>query len=88
MKITKSQLKKLIKEEFKIISEQQSAEDLERQAELEKTANVAAAREKYGAQTYDPDKQIGTTRVGPGQAKMIDLLTDIKGLLQELVQKP
>tara|TARA_B100002019_G_scaffold284456_1_gene292151 strand:- start:916 stop:1197 length:282 start_codon:yes stop_codon:yes gene_type:complete len=93
MKITKSQLKKLIKEEFKIISEQQSAEDLERQAELEKTANVAAAREKYGAAKAEIDPTLGKAlgaeqRVGPGQVKMIDLLSDIKGLLQQLVQKP
>ena len=39
MKITKSQLKQLIKEELSVVLEQQSPEDLERQAELEDLAN-------------------------------------------------
>ena len=88
MKITKSQLKQIVKEELNTVFEQQSAADIERQAELTAAAASEIAKKKYGAQTYDPDEQIGVTRVDPGQVKMIDLLSDIKGLLQQLVQKP
>jgi hypothetical protein len=39
VKITKSQLKQIIKEELSVVLEQQSPEDLERQAELERKAD-------------------------------------------------
>ena len=82
MKITKSELKQLIQEELKIISEQQSESDLEAQAELEKATNTQAMVDKYGSKGSG---QHSTTR---GVRKMIDLLTDIRGLMQQLVQKP
>ena len=82
MKITKSELKQLIQEELKIISEQQSESDREAQAELEKAANLQALVDKYGS------KGVGKDSTTKGVRKMIDLLTDIKGLMTQLVQKP
>ena len=71
MKITKSELKELIQEELKIISEQQSEADRQVQAALEKAANLQADKDKYG-----------------DRPQSLDLLTDIKKLMQQLVQKP
>jgi hypothetical protein len=74
MKITKETLKQLIKEELSTVLEQQSPEDLERQAEL--TADADAPRQSSGRPSHT------------GQLEMIQLLTDIKALMQQLVQKP
>ena len=76
MKITQDTLKQLIKEELRVMTEQQSPEDLERQAEL--TADAAA-----------PSHMAARNRAShTGQLEMIQLLTDIKALMQQLVQKP
>ena len=74
MKITKSQLKQLIKEELSTVLEQQSPEDLERQAELTADANK-------------PERVTGPAHAS-GQKAIIQLLTDMKALMQQLVQKP
>ena len=73
MKITKSQLKKLIKQEIHIMTEQQSAGDLETQRDLERKAD-------YGPSYAHPSVEQG--------ARQIDLLTDIRGLLQQILNKP
>ena len=72
MKITKSQLKKLIKEEIHIVTEQQSAGDLETQRALERDAR----RAETGLDVARKDQV------------QIDLLTDIRGLLQQILNKP
>jgi len=77
MKITKQQLKKLIKEE---INEQQSAADIERAEDEAAAADVEAREEKYGSPWSVKAKQTG-------QAAQIDLLTDIRDLLSQLVNK-
>jgi uncharacterized membrane protein YqiK len=97
MKITKSQLKQLIKEELSTVLEQADVDAIEhvrrRQAELDRASAEAAAKEKYGAKPAEIDPTLGKAlgaeiRVGPGETKMIDLLSDIRGLMQQLVQKP
>ena len=73
MKITKETLKQLVMEELSTVLEQQSPEDLERQAEL----------------TADADRPAPGGRAShTGQLEMIQLLTDIKALMRQLVQKP
>ena len=73
MKITKSQLKKLIKQEIHIMTEQQSAADMETQRDLERKAD-------YGPSYARPSAAQGKAQ--------IDLLTDIRGLLQQILNKP
>ena len=73
MKITKETLIQLIKEELSTVLEQQSPEDLERQAELTADADRPAS---------------GARATHTGQLEMIQLLTDIKALMRQLVQKP
>ena len=97
MKITKSQLKQLIKEELSTMVEQADEDAMERvlkrQAELDRASAEAAAEKKYGGKPAEVDPTLGKAlgaeiRVGPGQVKMIDLLSDIRRLMQQLVQKP
>jgi len=75
VKITKDTLKQLVMEELSTVLEQQSPEDLERQAELTADANKP-----------EPAPS-GPARIEK-QTAIIQLLTDIKALMQQLVQKP
>jgi hypothetical protein len=77
MKITESQLKQIIKEEVQTIVEQQSPEDLGRQSDWQATAEKAVRAGKYGTGAHDTPS-----------TKSIDLLTEIRDLLQQILDKP
>ena len=70
MKITKSQLKQIIKEEVNIMLEQQSEQDLERQAELEDDIIRRAYVDKYGASSGGA--------ASARERKIIDMLSNLK----------
>ena len=82
MKITKDTLKQLIREELSVVAEQQSPEDIERQREI--TADEIH-KQKYGT-TADRAKTV--TEQFSLMRTQVDLLTDIKDLLQQILQKP
>ena len=73
MKITKLQLKQIIKEELDIMTEQPSEEDLGTARDLEADADLRASM---------PPTPLTAGRI------QIDLLTDIRGLLQQILNKP
>ena len=85
MKITKSQLKRIIKEELRTVLEKQSAEDKERDLGLEREHDRAARREKYGRSAFvgpSSNKGLGA------QVKIIDMLaklTDMVGTLPSII---
>jgi len=82
MKISREKLKQLVEKELKsTLYEQQSEEDLERQGDETSTANIAAAREKYGA---DPTDYGGGATSAMAQTQ-IDLLTEIRDILNQLL---
>ena len=73
MKITKNKLKQIIKEELDIMTEQPSEEDLETARDLEADADRRA---------LTPPTTLTAGRI------QIDLLTDIRGLLRQILNKP
>ena len=85
MKITKSQLKRIIKEELRTVLEQQSPEDLKRAADEMRVHDRAARREKYGRSAFvgpSSNKGLGA------QVKIIDMLaklTDMVGTLPSII---
>lgn len=84
MKITKNKLKQIIKEEISIMLEQQSADDLARQADLQRAADRDAARSKYG-DYYGTQHGAATHKTA---VKIIDMLTDLTDKVDQLLQRP
>lgn len=85
MKITKSTLKQLIKEELLVMTEQQSPGDLERQQDI--TAAAAAADRPVKRSVMDVSGRERDEEIGLMNAQ-VDLLTDVKALLQQILRKP
>jgi len=85
VKITKSTLKQLIKEELLVMTEQQSPGDLERQQDI--TAAAAAADRPVKRSVMDVSGRERDEEIGLMNAQ-VDLLTDVKALLQQILRKP
>jgi hypothetical protein len=84
MNITKKQLQQIIKEEISIMLEQQSADDLARQAELQADTERAARKAKYG-DYYGTQHGAATHE---SAVKIIDMLTDLTDKVDQLLQRP
>jgi len=85
VKITKSTLKQLIKEELLVMTEQQSPGDLERQQDITAAADAADRPVKRSVMDVggrERDEEIGLMNA------QVDLLTDVKALLQQILRKP
>ena len=95
MKITKSQLQQIIKEELSSVLEVQSDDDKERQAAITAdaagsfTAAAAAAKKAADQKKYggtERSDRYETTR--SGQKITIDMLTKLTDMVKQLLQKP
>ena len=95
MKITKSQLQQIIKEELSSVLEVQSDDDKERQAAITADAAARQTAAADAAKKVADQKKYGgagardryeTTR--SGQKITIDMLTKLTDMVKQLLEKP